>query len=41
MYIRKILIAVVIIGAIAGMAFAYFVYNAVFFPNTAFENVKE
>lgn len=40
MYIRKILIAVVIIGAIAGMAFAYFVYNAVFVPNTAFENEK-
>src|SRR5690554_238034 len=40
MYIRKILIAVVIIGAIAGMAFAYFVYNAVFVPNTAFENDK-
>ncbi|WP_417362971.1 endolytic transglycosylase MltG [Galbibacter sp.] len=40
MYIRKILLAVVIIGAIAGMAFAYFVYNAVFVPNTAFENDK-
>lgn len=40
MYIRKILIAVVIIGAIAGMAFAYFVYNAIFVPNTAFENEK-
>lgn len=40
MYIRKILIAVIIIGAIAGMAFAYFVYNAVFVPNTAFENEK-
>lgn len=40
MYIRRILIAVVLIGAIAGMAFAYFVYNAVFVPNTAFENEK-
>src|SRR5690606_39903769 len=26
--------------AIAGMAFAYFVYNAVFVPNPAFENEK-
>lgn len=40
MYIRKILVAVVLIGAIAGIAFAYFVYNAVFVPNTAFENEK-
>lgn len=40
MYIRKILLAIVLIGAIAGLAFAYFVYNAVFVPNTAFENEK-
>lgn len=40
MYIRKILIAIVLIGALAGVAFAYFVYTAVFVPNTAFENDK-
>jgi len=40
MYIKKILVAVVLIGAIAGIAFAYFVYNAVFVPNTSFENEK-
>lgn len=40
MYIRKILLAIVVIGAIAGLAFAYFVYNAVFVANTAFENQK-
>ena len=40
MYIKKILVAVVLIGAIAGIAFSYFVYNAVFVPNTSFENEK-
>lgn len=38
MYIKRILIAVALIGLIALGGFSFFVYNAVFSPNTAFEN---
>ncbi|MCM5663779.1 endolytic transglycosylase MltG [Galbibacter mesophilus] len=38
MYIRKILVAVALIGAVLGFVFVYYVYNAVFSPNTAFQN---
>lgn len=38
MYIKKILLAILIIGLIAGGAFAFMVYNAVFAPNTKFIN---
>ncbi|MCX2681344.1 endolytic transglycosylase MltG [Galbibacter sp. EGI 63066] len=38
MYIRRILVAIALLGAIAGFVFVYFVYNTVFMPNTAFEN---
>ena len=38
MYIKKILLAILIIGLIAGGAFAYMVYSAVFAPNTKFNN---
>ncbi|NJB70548.1 UPF0755 protein [Saonia flava] len=38
MYIKKILVAILIIGLLAGGAFAYMVYNAVFTPNTIFQN---
>ncbi|NAS13359.1 endolytic transglycosylase MltG [Poritiphilus flavus] len=38
MYIRKILITVVLLGLVAAGAFAYFVYNALFTPNTSFNN---
>ncbi len=38
MYIKKILWAIAIIGLIAMGGFAYYVYNHVFSPNTAFEN---
>ncbi|MET6990332.1 endolytic transglycosylase MltG [Sediminicola arcticus] len=38
MYIKKILLAILIIGLVAGGAFAYMVYNAVFSPNTKFNN---
>ena len=38
MYIKKILLAILIIGLVAGGAFAYMVYNAVFAPNTKFDN---
>ncbi len=37
MYIKKILLAIVIIGLIVAGYFAYFVYGAMFEPNTAFE----
>lgn len=37
MYIKKILIAIALIGLIAGGIFAYYVYQAVFSPNTKFE----
>ncbi len=37
MYIKKILLAIAIIGLIAGGIFAYYVYQAVFSPNTNFD----
>ena len=37
MYIKKILFAIALIGLIAGGVFAYYVYQAVFSPNTKFE----
>lgn len=40
MYIRKILLAVALIGLIILGYFAFFVYNAMFVANTAFENEK-
>jgi UPF0755 protein len=38
MYIRKILLTIVVLGLIAGGIFAYTVYNAIFSPNTNFNN---
>ncbi|NQX84469.1 MAG: endolytic transglycosylase MltG [Flavobacteriaceae bacterium] len=38
MYIRKILVAIALIGLVAAAYFAYFVYNAMLVPNTAFNN---
>ena len=38
MYIKKILLAVVLIGLLIAGAFAYMVYHAFFTPNTAFNN---
>ncbi|WP_335965866.1 endolytic transglycosylase MltG [Galbibacter sp. PAP.153] len=38
MYIKKILVAIALIGGILGFIFVYYVYNAVFSPNTAFQN---
>lgn len=37
MYLRKLLVAVALLGLILMAAFSYFVYKAVFAPNTAFE----
>ncbi|MBE9489298.1 MAG: endolytic transglycosylase MltG [Bacteroidetes bacterium] len=38
MYLKKILLAIVLIGLLLMAGFAYYVYNAVFIPNTAFNN---
>ena len=38
MYIKKILAVIAVVGVIAGGIFAYIVYNAIFSPNTAFNN---
>ncbi|MGB5782063.1 MAG: endolytic transglycosylase MltG [Eudoraea sp.] len=38
MYIKKILLIIVLLGLIVGGAFAYLIYNALFSPNTAFNN---
>ena len=38
MYIKRILLAIALIGLLAGGAFAYKVYNVFFTPNTAFNN---
>ncbi len=38
MYIKKILLAIVLMGLIAGGFFAYYVYQAVFSPNTGFDS---
>ncbi|RKE95054.1 endolytic transglycosylase MltG [Ichthyenterobacterium magnum] len=38
MYIKKILWAIALIGIVIAAFFAYYVYNAMFSPNTAFNN---
>jgi len=38
MYIKKIVFIIVLIGLVVGGIFAYNVYNAIFSPNTAFNN---
>lgn len=38
MYIRKIIIAVLLLGIIVGLVFVYRIYTAIFAPNTAFNN---
>mgnify|MGYP001823336749 FL=1 len=38
MYLRKILLLIVVLGLILGGIFAYKVYDAIFSPNTKFEN---
>ena len=38
MYIKKILIAIVLLGLVGMAIFSWYVYNAVFTPNTAFNN---
>lgn len=40
MYIKKILIIIALLGLVACAFFAYYIYNAVLVPNTAFENEK-
>lgn len=40
MYIKKILVAILLIGVLVGGFFAYTVYSSIFAPNTAFENEK-
>lgn len=38
MYLKKIVIAIVLLGLVAMAAFSYYVYTNVFTPNTAFNN---
>ena len=38
MYLRKIILAVLLIGLLIGGIFVYYVYSAFFAPNTAFQN---
>ncbi|MFT4697225.1 MAG: UPF0755 protein [Flavobacteriaceae bacterium] len=38
MYIKKIVVSILLLGLIGMAAFSYYVYNAVFIPNTAFNN---
>lgn len=38
MYIKKILFTITLLGLVAAAIFAYFVYNTMFTPNTAFNN---
>ncbi|MCK0180056.1 endolytic transglycosylase MltG [Flavobacteriaceae bacterium S0862] len=38
MYFKKILLAIVLIGLVIAAYFAYYVYTAMFVPNTAFNN---
>ena len=38
MYLKKILVAVALIGLVVMAGFAYYVYNNIFVPNTAFNN---
>lgn len=40
MYIKKILVAIALIGLVAMGIFAYYVYTTIFSPNTAFNNEK-
>lgn len=40
MYIKKILLAIVILGLFIAAFFAYYVYNTMFVPNTSFNNEK-
>ena len=38
MYFKKILVAIALIGVVVMAGFAYYVYNNIFVPNTAFNN---
>lgn len=38
MYLKKIVLFIVFIGLVVGAYFAYYVYNTMFVPNTAFSN---
>ncbi len=38
MYLRKIVVAVLLLGVVVGGIFVYYVYSAFFSPNTAFDN---
>ena len=38
MYIKKILVVILLMGAVAGVIFAYSVYGKFFDPNTTFNN---
>ena len=38
MYIKKILLAIVLIGLVIAGYFAYYVYSTMLVPNTAFNN---
>ncbi|MGB0896404.1 MAG: endolytic transglycosylase MltG [Flavobacteriaceae bacterium] len=40
MYIKKILIGIALLGLVVCAGFSYYVYNAIFTPNTAFNNDK-
>jgi len=40
MYIKKLLVIIALLGLVGCAFFAYYIYNAVFVPNTAFENDK-
>jgi UPF0755 protein len=40
MYIKKILVIIALLGLVVCAVFAYNIYNAIFVPNTAFENEK-
>lgn len=40
MYIRKIVIAILLIGLVVGAVITYSIYTAIFSPNTAFNNDK-
>ncbi|NQY29461.1 MAG: endolytic transglycosylase MltG [Flavobacteriaceae bacterium] len=40
MYIKKLLVVIALSGLVGCAFFAYYVYNAIFIPNTAFENEK-
>ena len=40
MYIKKILIAIVLIGLVVFGFFAFYIYGAMFKPNTSFNNEK-